>query len=238
MLIIDNLNYEAYLSDVMNILVPMIVCRKEIDEASTEGSRDLAKQLSKGTGEYAFPVKGLDLICVDPRGIKAFGLIYAIASRGGDHLRTEPIFELTERYEEAEKSFGIRDIADRLSDNGKAILVEYTERQALLSDCMAMFKNIRLSMDIIDFEFASGLLIAGTGLRFTPNTIVKELRGIIEIDRRMNIDFGIDAGEDSLPKRYTEEPLKEGPSKRAVVAIEKMVKDDCLLRGWDEKGNP
>ncbi|MCP4752787.1 MAG: hypothetical protein GY866_18025 [Proteobacteria bacterium] len=35
-------------------------------------------------------MKGLELICGDPRGIKAYGLTYAIASRGGDHLRAEP----------------------------------------------------------------------------------------------------------------------------------------------------
>jgi len=46
------------------------------------------------------------------RGIKAFGLTYAIASRGGDHLRAEPFFELTERYDEAKKQWGIREIAE------------------------------------------------------------------------------------------------------------------------------
>ena len=54
------------------------------------------------------------MICGDPRGIKAFGLTYAIASRGADHLRAEPFFELTGRYEEAEKRFGTRDAGDRL----------------------------------------------------------------------------------------------------------------------------
>lgn len=234
----DGLDFSWGNKETIEKLLPMIVYRKGIGDAFAEGTRHLAKHFGKGTEEYAFHVKGLDLICGDPRGIKAFGLTYAIASRGGDHLRAEPFFELTERYEEAEKRFGIRDIADRLSDNGKAILVEYTERQALLTDCMTMCKNIGLSMDIIDFEFASGLLIAGTGLRFTPNTIDKALRGIIEIDRRMNIDFGIDAGEDTLPKRFTQEPLTEGPSKGTVVPIEKMVKDYYRLRGWDEKGNP
>ncbi len=234
----DGLDFSWGNKETIEKLLPMIVYRKGIGDAFAEGTRHLAKHFGKGTEEYAFHVKGLDLICGDPRGIKAFGLTYAIASRGGDHLRAEPFFELTERYEEAEKRFGIRDIADRLSDNGKAILVEYTERQALLTDCMTMCKNIGLSMDIIDFEFASGLLIAGTGLRFTPNTIDKALRGIIEIDRRLNIDFGIDAGEDTLPKRFTQEPLTEGPSKGTVVPIERMVKDYYRLRGWDEKGNP
>jgi aldehyde:ferredoxin oxidoreductase len=183
-------------------------------------------------------VKGLDIICGDPRGIKAFGLTYAIASRGADHLRAEPFFELTERYDEAERRWGIRDIADRLSNNGKAVLVEHTERQALLTDCMTMCKNIGLSMDVLDFEFASRLLRAGTGMKFTPDRVNASLRGIIDADRRMNIDFGIDASTDTLPRRFTHEPLEEGPSKGQVVPIEQMVKDYYRLRGWGPDGTP
>jgi aldehyde:ferredoxin oxidoreductase len=178
------------------------------------------------------------MICGDPRGIKAFGLTYAIASRGGDHLRAEPFFELTERYDEAEKRWGVREIADRLSDKGKAVLVEHTERQALLTDCLTMCKNIGLSMDILDFDTASQLLIAGTGLKFTPERINEALRGVIEKDRRLNIDFGIDASQDTLPKRFTHERLSEGPSKGTVVPVKEMVKAYYKLRGWDEAGRP
>jgi aldehyde:ferredoxin oxidoreductase len=105
-----------------------------------DGTGSLAHRFGKGTEEYAFQVKGLDMICGDPRGLKAFGLTYAIASRGADHLRAEPFFELT-------------------------------ERQALLTDCLTMCKNAGLSMDILDFDFASRLLRAGTGLDFTPERV-------------------------------------------------------------------
>jgi aldehyde:ferredoxin oxidoreductase len=145
---------------------------------------------------------------------------------------------LTGRYEESEKRFGTRDAADRLSDNGKAALVEYTERQALLTDCLTMCKNIGLSMDILDFEFASRLLRAGTGLKFTTERVNEALKGIIDIDRRLNIDLGVDASQDTLPKRFTQEPLEEGASKGTVVPIEKMVKEYYHLKGWDDHGNP
>ena len=178
------------------------------------------------------------MICGDPRGLKAFGLTYAIASRGADHLRAEPFFELTERYEESEKRFGTRDAADRLSDHGKAVLVEYTERQALLTDCLTMCKNVGLSMDILDFPFAAELLRAGTGLKFTSENIDKALKGIIDTDRRLNIELGIDSSQDTLPRRFTHEPLTDGASKGQVVPIKQMVKDYYRLRGWDDKGNP
>jgi len=234
----DGLEFTWGNSETIEKIVHMIVHREGIGDAFAEGTSSLAKRFGKGTDEYAFHVKGLDMICGDPRGLKAFGLTYAIASRGADHLRAEPFFELTERYEESEKRFGTRDAADRLSDNGKAALVEYTERQALLTDCLTMCKNIGLSMDILDFEFASRLLRAGTGLKFTTERVNEALKGIIEIDRRLNIDLGVDASQDTLPKRFTQEPLEEGASKGTVVPIEKMVKEYYNLKGWDDHGNP
>jgi aldehyde:ferredoxin oxidoreductase len=219
-------------------IVHMIVRRQGIGDAFAEGTRSLAHRFGRGTEEYAFQVKGLDMICGDPRGMKAFGLTYAISSRGADHLRAEPFFELTERYEESQRRFGTRDAADRLSDHGKAVLVEFTERQALLTDCLTMCKNVGLSMDILDFDFASRLLRAGTGLDFAPERVDEALKGIINADRRLNIAFGVDASQDTLPKRFTHEPLKEGASKGHVVPVKEMVKEYYRLKGWDDQGRP
>ena len=219
-------------------LLGMIIRREGIGNLFAEGTRSLARHFGKGSAQYAFHVKGLDMICGDPRGIKAFGLTYAIASRGGDHLRAEPFFELTERYDEAEKRWGVREIADRLSDNGKAILVEHTERQALLTDCLTICKNIGLSMDILDFDFAARLLRAGTGLKFTPEGIDTALNGVIDRDRQLNIDFGVTAADDTLPRRFTHEPLREGASRGQVVPVGRMVKEYYAARGWNDQGFP
>jgi aldehyde:ferredoxin oxidoreductase len=234
----DGLDFTWGNRQTVEKLIHMIIRREGIGDLFAEGTRSLAKHYGKGTDEYAFHVKGLDMICGDPRGIKAFGLTYAIASRGGDHLRAEPFFELTERYDEAEKRWGMREIADRLADKGKAVLVEHTERQALLTDCLTMCKNIGLSMDILDFDFASRLLRVGTGLKFTPAKVDEALKGVIDRDRKMNIDFGVDAGQDTLPRRFTHEPLKKGASKGQVVPVARMVKEYYKIKGWDAKGRP
>jgi aldehyde:ferredoxin oxidoreductase len=234
----DGLDFTWGNRETIEKLLNMIIHREGIGDAFAEGTRSLSRRFGRGSGEYAFHVKGLDMICGDPRGIKAFGLTYAIASRGGDHLRAEPFFELTERYDEAEKRWGIREIADRLAEKGKAVLVEHTERQALLTDCLTMCKNIGLSMDIMDFDFASRLLTAGTGLKFTPQKVDEALKGVINRDRKMNIDFGVEAGQDTLPGRFTSEPLQEGASKGQVVPVERMVKEYYKIKGWDEKGVP
>ncbi len=145
---------------------------------------------------------------------------------------------MTERYDEAEKRWGIREIADRLADKGKAVLVEHTERQALLTDCLTICKNIGLSMDVLDFDIASRLLMAGTGLKFSPEKVDQALKGVITKDRKMNIDFGITSADDTLPKRFTQEPLKEGASKGQVVPVDRMVKEYYEVKGWDKHGVP
>ena len=234
----DGLDFTWGNCQTVEKLLDMIIRREGIGDAFAEGTRSLAQHFGEGTDEYAFHVKGLDMICGDPRGIKAFGLTYAIASRGGDHLRAEPFFELTERYDEAEKRWGIREIADRLADKGKAVLVEHTERQALLTDCLTMCKNIGLSMDVLDFDIASRLLKAGTGLKFSPEKVDQALKGVIIKDRKMNIDFGITSADDTLPKRFTHEPLKEGASKGQVVPVDRMVKEYYEVKGWDKHGVP
>ncbi len=235
---LDGMDFSWGNTRTIEQIVRRMVHREGLGDAFAEGTRSLARRFGKGTETYALQVKGLDMICGDPRGIKAFGLTYAIASRGADHLRAEPFFELTGRYEEAEKRFGTRDAGDRLSDNGKAALVEYTERQALLTDCLTMCKNIGLSMDIIDFDFAARLLAAGTGLKFTPERINEALRRNIIGERKLNIDFGVSPEEDTLPRRFTHEPLPEGPSSGTVVPIDRMVKEYYRIKGWDENGVP
>jgi aldehyde:ferredoxin oxidoreductase len=109
---LDGFDFSWGNTETIEKILRMIVTREGIGDAFAEGTRHLARRFGKGTGTYAFHVKGLEMICGDPRGIKAFGLCYAIASRGGDHLRAEPFFELTERYDETllllKKSFNWR----------------------------------------------------------------------------------------------------------------------------------
>ena len=54
----------------------------------------------------------------------------------------------------------------------------------------------------------------------------------------MNIDFGIEADQDTLPGRFTSEPLQEGASKGQVVPVARMVKEYYKIKGWNEKGVP
>ena len=215
-------------------VVDMIAFRQGIGDELAKGAKEFSGRFSDEAQKLVMHVKGLDIICGDPRGIKAYGLTYAIASRGADHLRAEPYFELTNRKEEAKKRFGTEKAADRLAEEGKAALVSYSEKIALLTDCLTMCKNIGLCMDILNLERVSSLLKAGTGLDYSPEYLSKILADAIDLDHAFNRRLGKTRKDDTLPDRFLKEPLTEGPTKGATVDIQKMVDEYYKIHLWEE----
>jgi len=220
--------------DKIREVVDMIVFRRGVGDRLANGATKLSKDFSEEARKLVMQVKGLDVICGDPRGIKAYGLTYAVASRGADHLRAEPYFELTNRKEEAKKRFGTEKAADRLSEEGKAALVSYSEKIALLTDSLTMCKNVGLCMDVLNFENASALLRYGTGIDYSPDYLKKILADQISIDHKLNKKFGLKRKEDTLPERFQKEPLTEGPTKGSTVDIQRMVKEYYKIHKWEE----
>jgi aldehyde:ferredoxin oxidoreductase len=220
---IDGIDISWGDTDSIRRLTEQITYRRGIGDQLANGATIFSKQFGAQAQKLVMQVKGLDIICGDPRGIKAYGLTYAIASRGADHLRAEPYFELTERWQTAKERFGTEKAADRLAEEGKAALVTYSEKIALLTDCLTMCKNIGLCMDVLNLENTSALLQACTGVRYAPKYLEKILAGAIERDYELNKKFGVTKAQDTLPERFLKEPLKEGPTSGSTVNIRKMV---------------
>ncbi len=214
--------------------VDRIIHRRGVGARMAEGARRLSRDFSEEAQKLVMHVKGLDVICGDPRGIKGYGLTYAVASRGADHLRAEPYFELTDRKEEAKRRFGTGKAADRLSEEGKAALVTWSEKIALLTDCLTMCKNIGLCMDILNFENAAALLRLGTGVDYSPEYLEKILGEAVDRDFRFNRSLGLTREDDTLPDRFLKEPLLKGPTKGSTVNIKKMVDEYYTLHEWSK----
>jgi aldehyde:ferredoxin oxidoreductase len=231
---LDGLSITWGETDKIREVVDMITFRRGIGNKLAEGAKKFSESFGEEARKLVMQVKGLDMICGDPRGIKAYGLTYAIAARGADHLRAEPYFELTNRKEEAKKRFGTEKAADRLAEEGKAALVTYSEKIALLTDSLTMCKNIGLCMDILNFENASSLLKAGTGIDYSPEYLEKILGNLIDIEYKLNQRFGVKREDCTLPERFQKESLKEGPTKGSTVNIQRMVDEYYKLHKWEE----
>ncbi|KYK34089.1 MAG: hypothetical protein AYK19_12560 [Theionarchaea archaeon DG-70-1] len=219
--------------DAIRDTVKKIVFREGIGDTLANGATKVSKQFNEKAQHLVMQVKGLDIICGDPRGIKAYGLTYAVSSRGADHLRAEPYFELTNRKQEALRRFGTEKAADRLSEEGKAALVVYSEKIALLCDSITMCKNIGLCMDVLNFENCSALLTAGTGMEYTPEYLKKIMEDSVDLQRNLNNRFGLQREDDTLPERFVKEPLPEGLTKGSTVDITRMVEEYYKIHHWE-----
>jgi aldehyde:ferredoxin oxidoreductase len=211
--------------ETVETLLRQIVGREGFGALLAEGVREASRRIGRGSEEYAFHVKGLEMICGDPRGLKAYGLTYAIATRGADHLHAEPYFELSGDRAEARERFGHEDAADRLAWRGKGALVRWSERLALLTDCLTMCKNVGLCMDVLDFPTTVELLRSGTGLNWTEKRLARSLDGILAVERAFNRREGVTPSDDTLPDRFLREPLREGPSAGSVVELDRMLEE-------------
>jgi len=225
--------------EAIETLTAQIVTRTGFGEILAQGAQKAAELIGKGAEKYALHTKGLSLICGDPRGIKAFGLTYAMASRGADHLRAEPFFELTNQPDIAEQRWGIREIADRFETKGKGVLVNYTEEIATLTDMLTICKNIGLSMDMLNHQLAAEIYTATTGINITVNEMTQAAQRVIHIEKCFNAREGIRKVDDSLPDRFLKEPLRKGDTAGQVVDLEPMLFEYYQLRGIDlETGIP
>ncbi len=57
------------------------------------------------------------------------------------------------------------------------------------------------------------------------------------LERLFNLREGVGAQADTLPHRFTDDPLPAAP-KKAVVPLEQMLPTYYRLRGWDAEGRP
>ncbi|MDI7249426.1 MAG: aldehyde ferredoxin oxidoreductase C-terminal domain-containing protein, partial [Bacillota bacterium] len=198
--------------------------------------RRAAQLVGRGSERYAMHIKGLEVFQADPRGIKGYALGLAVASRGGDHLRSEPWFELTGNREEALRRFGVAEAAERLAPAGKGVLVKHYEERCALADCLEVCKNTLVNMEILPYDQAARVLSAATGWEFSEEEVRDACERLVNLERCYNARLGLGRRDDTLPERFTREPLPpdSGPSAGSVVELDRMLDEYYRARGWDE----
>jgi len=228
----DGLDLSWGNGDTILVLIGKIARREGFGDVLADGSRAAAMKLGRGL-DLTMQVKGLDIIMADPRGLKGFGLGYAVASRGGDHLRSEPFLELNDDPEIGERMFGVPEATLRMADRGKGKLVSYFEDWNAVIDSLEPCKNIMQNMEILTFERASEVIEAATGIRLSPSEVRLVGERIVNVERAFNVREGIRRADDRLPRRFSEEPLTEGSSSGTVVDEKTMIDEYYEERGWD-----
>jgi len=214
-------------------LIRLIARREGFGDLLADGSAEAAKKLGRGLNRAA-QVKGLDLIMADPRGLKGFGLGYMVASRGGDHLRSEPFIELSDDPGLGQRMFGVPEATLRKADRGKGKLITYFEDWCAVIDALEPCKNIMQNMMLLPFDRAAQAMEVTTGLRLSPSEVRDAGARIINLERMFGVREGVTRQDDDLPRRFKETPLTEGASSGTVVDAELMLDEYYAERGWDQ----
>jgi len=215
-------------------LIRKIAYREGFGDILADGVRKAAEKLGKGE-EIALHVKGLEIIQADPRGLKGYGLGYAVASRGADHLRSEPFIELSDDPEKGKELFGVPEATLRLSYRGKGKLVRFFENWCAIIDSLEVCKNLAENMELLPFKKAAEIAEAVTGIHFTEGSMFEIGERIVNLERAYLAREGIRRKDDYLPERFIKEPLPNGNSKGAVFEIEPMLNEYYAEREWDLK---
>ncbi|MBU0492884.1 MAG: aldehyde ferredoxin oxidoreductase family protein [Chloroflexi bacterium] len=216
-------------------LIHKIAHREGLGDLLADGVRQAAARLGRGSDEIAMHGKGLELFQADVRGIKAYGLGNAVASRGADHLRSEPWFEFSNDAAEGIRRYGIPETAFRLEYKGKGQVVKHFEEMAAIADALGVCKNTYNNMEVLDWEWTAELLQAATGWDITGAEVQRIGERIVNLERLFIAREGVTRRDDTLPRRFLAEPLPEGsgPSTGSVLELEPMLDEYYRARGWD-----
>jgi aldehyde:ferredoxin oxidoreductase len=216
-------------------LVHKVAHREGFGDFLADGVKAAAERLGQGSEEIAMHGKGLEVFQADPRSIKAYGLGNAVASRGADHLRSEPWFEFSNDPEEGVRRYGVPETAFRLEYKGKGLVVKHFEEMAAIADATGVCKNTYNNMEVLDWEGTAELLRAATGWEITGEEVRRIGERIVNLERLFIAREGITRRDDTLPRRFLQEPMPEGsgPSTGSLLELEPMLDEYYRVRGWD-----
>jgi len=191
------------------------------------GVKKLAEQI-EGAQDLAMHVKGLELPAYDPRGSAGMALAYATSDRGGCHLRSWPI---------GDELLATEGRMDLVSLEFKAELVKTQQDLFGMVNCsgMCLFATFAVTLKQI-----TPFLHAATGLEvYSSSEEVMEIgERVNNLVRLFNIREGLTRDLDTLPKRFFNEPLKDGPNRGRVVELDQLMDEYYMVRGWDADGVP
>jgi len=243
--------------DAMVEMVQRIANRQgKLGELGSQGVTRAAKAIGKGAEKYDMNIKGLETIATDPRVCIGFGLGFAVASRGSDHLRAHAVFEMLSHFRDVAKDmFGSEEACLLGKFGGKVNMILWHENMAAITDSMGTCRFMHASF-YAQYPIPELLakhsgredkpnsikyhewLSAATGMGFTYEDLLRVGERIISLERALNTRFGIRRKDDTLPERFFTQPLPTGPYKGAVFpkkTFDSMIDQYYDLRGWDKE---
>ncbi|MEM3387490.1 MAG: aldehyde ferredoxin oxidoreductase family protein [Nitrososphaerales archaeon] len=206
---------------LLNAIKKMAYRDGALGKLLSDGVREAARKVGKGSESYAMHVKGLEIGGYDPRGSKGQGLVLAAGSRGGCH-----------------HAYGVASFVEipqgtATSAKGKGLLVKGTLRVRVMIDSspLCAFAASRVPPPLL-----ARLISAATGMEMQLSDLERAADRIATLERAYNAREGVRREHDTLPDRLLKEAVPDGPNKGAVLTpeeLELMKTELYEAMGWD-----
>ena len=206
-------------------LLQKMATREGFGDVLADGGYRLAEKY--GHPEYFMGTKKMEFPAYEVRSAHGMALNLATSVRGACHNRGYTIaFEI----------LGNPEKVDALTEEGKGQLVFNLQNlHAGVADAGGLCEFSLLGQTP---PTMAAQVAAATGVDYSLEDLEKCGERIWNLQKLFNMQAGFTKEDDTIPKRFTDEPAPSGPGKGTVVDIDKMLKDYYEIRGWDEDGNP
>jgi aldehyde:ferredoxin oxidoreductase len=230
--------------ELVKKLLYKISRREDFGNILAESTRNV-ERFGKKSEDYLIAIKGLPQS--DPhdcRYIKAFALGIATSSRGADHLRSRPTLEIFLRLpqEVRERIYGKGVPNDPTSYEAKEKTVYFSDNIFATIDCLGICKFICHGFNsphFVDYTWMKKLIYCASDWNLKEKDIQEIGKRVIDIERMFNNREGISRKDDTLPKRYFDQPMPLKVAKGHHIdrkEFNKLLSRYYKLRGWDEEG--
>lgn len=228
-------------------LMDDVVQRRGLGDVLAEGTLRAARRLGRDAARYAMQVKGLEMVCFEPRSQTNLALGYAVAPIGPryDICEHDWDFDTKVGWEHSLNLARTLGILERIPMNSleahkvrnfKALHTLWSAADALDFCIFAVAPTRLLSLP----EMAA-LLAAVTGWETSDYEIMRLGERRLHLMRAYNLREGLSAAADTLPDRFFEEPVATGPRQGDVLdraAFHANVRTYYRMMGWTDSGQP
>ena len=241
-----------------------IAYRRGIGNELAEGSKRLSEKY--GGKEFAMQSKGLELAAYEPRRAVGQGLGYAVSNRGGCHLNGGYLvileglglnIDAQTPHSKADLTMMFQDLMEMISATGQCLFTSYaffpgflitrpngaiaTAANKLLPHLGWAIRLMNKFPRVLAFHLPvfhhTKMMQKAVGMPMTFGKYLQTGERGFNLERAVNVRFGVSAAKDSLPKRLTDVP-QDPNDPRTRVPLEQMKKIYYQARGWDKSGIP
>ena len=122
------------------------------------------------------------------------------------------------------------------------MIVAYGDDIYAVADCLGVCRFVTRGFNsphLLGYQEFCDSVAAATGLEYTPASLRDVGRRTLDTERLINADFGLTRADDTLPKRYFDDPMPARKTKGHHVDREQfqnMLDEYYSERGWDADG--